>query len=132
MLGSTAALFIKFSIFVKMLRAYKYRIYPTDEQKVLLAKTFGCCRFVYNWALNLKITAYSVMIWNETKVFCKLINGVKGYISSISYIQETNSISLFVEMVQYANILFAPMTQLYSSSLETVKSIPSDAINLDF
>lgn len=76
--------------------------------------------------------AVSVMIWNETKVFCKLINGVKGYISSISYIQETNSISLFVEMVQYANILFAPMTQLYSSSLETVKSIPSDAINLDF
>ena len=41
-----------------MLRAYKYRIYPTDEQKVLFAKTFGCCRFVYNWALNMKITAY--------------------------------------------------------------------------
>ena len=41
-----------------MLRAYKYRIYSTEEQKVLLAKTFGCCRFVYNWALNLKIEAY--------------------------------------------------------------------------
>ena len=41
-----------------MLRAYKYRIYPTDNQKVLLAKTFGCCRFVYNWALNLKKAAY--------------------------------------------------------------------------
>ncbi|MCO7113043.1 helix-turn-helix domain-containing protein [Bacteroides uniformis] len=35
-----------------MLRAYKYRIYPTNEQKALFAKTFGCCRFVYNWALN--------------------------------------------------------------------------------
>ena len=41
-----------------MLRVYKYRIYPSDEQKVLFAKTFGCCRFVYNWALNLKIEAY--------------------------------------------------------------------------
>ena len=41
-----------------MLRAYKYRIYPTDEQKVLLTKTFGCCRFVYNWALKLKIEVY--------------------------------------------------------------------------
>lgn len=41
-----------------MLRAYKYRIYPTEEQKVLFAKTFGYCRFVYNWALNLKIEAY--------------------------------------------------------------------------
>ncbi len=37
-----------------MLRAYKYRIYPTDEQKILFAKTFGCCRFVYNWGLNVK------------------------------------------------------------------------------
>lgn len=26
-----------------MLRPYKYRIYPTDEQKFLFAKTFGCC-----------------------------------------------------------------------------------------
>ena len=42
------------------MRAYKYRIYPTEEQKVLLAKTFGCCRFVYNWALNLKIEAYKL------------------------------------------------------------------------
>lgn len=41
-----------------MLCAYKYRIYPTYEQKVLFAKTFGCCRFVYNWALNLRIEAY--------------------------------------------------------------------------
>lgn len=76
--------------------------------------------------------AVSVMIWNDTKVFCKLINGTKGYILSISYIQETGSISLFVEMSQYANIVFAPLSIQYSSSLETVSSIPSDAINLDF
>ncbi len=30
------------------LKAYKYRIYPSKEQEVLLAKTFGCCRFVWN------------------------------------------------------------------------------------
>jgi putative transposase len=30
------------------LKAYKYRIYPTKEQEILLAKTFGCCRFVWN------------------------------------------------------------------------------------
>ena len=29
-------------------KAYKYRFYPTDEQALLLAKTFGCVRFVYN------------------------------------------------------------------------------------
>ena len=31
-----------------MLKAYKYRIYPNMEQRVQIAKTFGCCRFVYN------------------------------------------------------------------------------------
>ena len=30
-----------------MLKAYKYRIYPNNEQKIQIAKTFGCCRFVY-------------------------------------------------------------------------------------
>ncbi|WP_197703127.1 RNA-guided endonuclease TnpB family protein [Aneurinibacillus soli] len=29
-------------------KAYKFRLYPTQEQKYFLAKTFGCVRFVYN------------------------------------------------------------------------------------
>lgn len=33
---------------MNQLKAYKYRIYPNKEQEVLLAKTFGCCRFVWN------------------------------------------------------------------------------------
>ena len=33
-------------------RAYKYRFYPTTEQAELLARTFGCVRFVYNSLLN--------------------------------------------------------------------------------
>ncbi len=39
-------------------RAYKYRCYPTDEQKGILARTFGCCRYIYNWALHLKSQTY--------------------------------------------------------------------------
>jgi putative transposase len=39
-------------------RAYKYRIYPTEEQKQIFARTFGCARFVYNWALRLRSDAY--------------------------------------------------------------------------
>ena len=35
-----------------MLKAYKYRIYPDNEKKVQIAKTFGCCRFVYNTRLE--------------------------------------------------------------------------------
>ena len=43
----------------KTKRAYKYRFYPTDDQKRILAQTFGCCRFVYNWGLNTRKTASS-------------------------------------------------------------------------
>ena len=41
-----------------MLKAYKYRIYPTEEQKVYLNKTFGCVRFIYNQMLGDRIRSY--------------------------------------------------------------------------
>ncbi len=36
-----------------MVRAYKFRAYPTHEQKLALAKSFGACRWYWNYALNL-------------------------------------------------------------------------------
>lgn len=41
-----------------MLKAYKFRMYPDKEQEVQLAKTFGCCRLVYNYYLARKIELY--------------------------------------------------------------------------
>lgn len=41
-----------------MKKGYKYRIYPTVEQRVLLARTFGCARLVYNRLLDLSSSAY--------------------------------------------------------------------------
>lgn len=41
-----------------MLKAYKYRFYPTDEQKQKLTCFFGSCRFVYNLGLETKIQAW--------------------------------------------------------------------------
>ena len=38
--------------------AYKYRIYPTKEQEVLLSKHFGHCRWIYNHFLEVKIKHY--------------------------------------------------------------------------
>ena len=77
----------------RMLRAYKYRIYPTEEQKVLIAKTFGCCRFVYNWALNLKITAYKER--RETLGNVYLTNLMKSELKAENeWLSEVNSQSL--------------------------------------
>jgi len=76
-----------------MLRAYKYRIYPTEEQKVLFAKTFGCCRFVYNWALNMKITAYKER--KETLGNVYLTNLMKSELKAEhEWLSEVNSQSL--------------------------------------
>ena len=41
-----------------MNKAYKYRIYPNKAQEELFAKTFGCCRFVYNQMLALQEDNY--------------------------------------------------------------------------
>lgn len=40
-------------------RAYKFRLYPTEEQKVYFAKSFGCCRKVYNHVLDLRQKYYT-------------------------------------------------------------------------
>ena len=39
-------------------RAYRSRCYPTPAQAAVLSRTFGCARFVYNWALRLRTDAY--------------------------------------------------------------------------
>lgn len=41
-----------------MIKAYKYRLYPTAEQATFFEKSFGCCRYVYNWALQRRIETY--------------------------------------------------------------------------
>ena len=61
-----------------MLKAYKYRLKPTKEQKIFFEKSFGCVRFIYNWALAKRIEAYQ----NEGKrinavELCKMLTDLK-------------------------------------------------------
>ena len=43
-----------------MNRAYRFRLYPDEEQKTLFAKTFGCVRFIYNKMLADRVEHYKV------------------------------------------------------------------------
>ena len=43
---------------MERLKAYKFRIYPTEEQEIFFAKTFGCVRKVYNLMLDDRKKAY--------------------------------------------------------------------------
>lgn len=55
-----------------MIETYKFRIYPTKEQEVLLQKHFGCVRFIYNWALdfNKKLYAQTRKYKNYVAINC--------------------------------------------------------------
>jgi putative transposase len=39
-------------------RAYRFRFYPSPDQEVILARTFGCARFAYNYMLRLRTDAW--------------------------------------------------------------------------
>ncbi|HEY9767037.1 MAG TPA: RNA-guided endonuclease TnpB family protein [Coleofasciculaceae cyanobacterium] len=43
---------------MKQIRGFKYRFYPNSAQRLELAQTFGCTRFVFNWALALRTNSY--------------------------------------------------------------------------
>ena len=50
-----------------MIKSYRYRLNPNKEQKIFFEKSFGCTRYVYNWALNKRITAYQA---DKTRISC--------------------------------------------------------------
>lgn len=65
----------------------KYRLYPNEEQKVYFAKTFGCCRKIYNLMLSDKIDLYKT-----SKTFGRHTPAM--YKDSYPYLKEVDSLAL--------------------------------------
>lgn len=77
-----------------MKKTYEYRIYPTDEQKSLLAKHFGHCRWIYNYALSRKISHYKQTSKTLSRYDIQAeIPGLKKQ-ESTEWLKEVNSQSL--------------------------------------
>ena len=68
-------------------RAIKYRAYPTTKQSVMFAKTFGCCRKVYNLMLSDKIEGYKATGEFPTVTPAK-------YKNDYPYLREVDSLAL--------------------------------------
>ena len=68
-------------------RAIKYRAYPTTEQSIKFAKTFGCCRKVYNLMLSDKIESYK-----STGKFAAVTPA--KYKKDYPYLKEVDSLAL--------------------------------------
>lgn len=68
-------------------RAFRFRIYPNSEQKVLFARTFGCARFIYN-----KMLADKIKYYKENKQ--KLNNTPAQYKTEFEWLKEVDSLAL--------------------------------------
>jgi len=80
-----------------MYKAYKYRLYPNEEQKIMLSKTFGCCRFVYNHYLALRINAYKTDKTSLNKTECnnnlnRELKSEKEWLKEVDKFALTNSV----------------------------------------
>lgn len=70
-----------------MLKAYKYRLYPNEDQKAYFSKCFGCARFIYNRMLSDKIDHYK-------KTGKKLNNTPAQYKKEFTWLKEVDSLAL--------------------------------------
>ena len=68
-------------------KAYRYRLYPTTEQKSIFAKTFGCARFIYNKMLGDRLDYYM-------KTGKKLNNTPAQYKDELPWLREIDSLAL--------------------------------------
>ena len=63
--------------------AFKFRVYPTKEQQILINKTFGCCRFVYNYFLTKRRDAWvnnkQSINYEQTSVMLTKLKNNKQY-----------------------------------------------------
>jgi len=75
-------------------KAYKFRIYPNANQKVLFAKTFGCVRFVYNYWLERKIKQYEEDKTTVTYTACAKEMAEMKKTEEYSFLHEVDSVSL--------------------------------------
>lgn len=72
--------------------AYKYRLYPNKKQKELIQKTFGCCRFVYNKYLAMRIDKYKDS--KESLSYVQCANDMKQLKSELEWLKEVDSTAL--------------------------------------
>ena len=75
-----------------MEKAYRYRIYPNKKQRKIIAKTFGCCRFVYNTYLAKRIEMYEKD--KETFSYFQCLNDMTKLKSELKWLKDVDSTAL--------------------------------------
>ena len=79
---------------MKTQKALKVRIYPNETQKVLLLKTFGCCRFIYNAMLSERKEVYEKLKDDKRVLYEYDYKTEKQYKVEYPWLSEVDSTSL--------------------------------------
>ena len=72
--------------------SYKYRIYPNKTQREIITKTFGCCRFVYNYYLAKRIKEYENT--KETFSYVQCAKDMTHLKRKLEWLKEVDSTAL--------------------------------------
>ena len=78
----------------QILKTYKFRLYPNKEQRILLNKTFGCTRFVYNKMLAERQEVYSELKNDKEKLYAHKYTTEKEYKQEYEWLKEVDSVAL--------------------------------------
>ena len=111
-----------------MNKAYRFRIYPDRKQEEMLAKTFGCCRFLYNIMLEDKIKEYK-----ESGKMLK--NTPAQYKKQFPWLKEVDSLALANVQIHletaYKNFFRDPKTGFpkFKSKHRSGNSYTTNAVN---
>ncbi|CEA01539.1 putative transposase [Metalysinibacillus saudimassiliensis] len=77
---------------MERLKAYKFRLYPNEEQELFFAKSFGCVRKVYNLMLNDRIIGYEETKNDSSKK--RIFPTPAKYKKEFPYLKEVDSLAL--------------------------------------
>ena len=104
---------------MKISRAYKFRIYPSNEQKRKLAQNFGCARFVFNFFLFFQKENYEKGIkYIPYNTLAKELPSLKN---EYPFLKEAGSISLQQEL-RHLDIFFQRFFKLKGSGYPKFKA----------
>lgn len=79
---------------MKIFKSFKYRIYPNKSQEILINKTLGCTRFIYNKMLEERIEFYNKNKNNKKLLFEHKYKTEKQYKSEFEWLKEVDANAL--------------------------------------
>ncbi|BDP98480.1 hypothetical protein EfmGK961_22960 [Enterococcus faecium] len=93
---------------MEQLKAYKFRIYPTEEQEIFFAKSFGCVRKFYNLMLDDRKKAYEE-VKNDSSKKMTFPTPAK-YKKEFPFLKEIDSLKFCKSVTSFLNRLWCDMS----------------------